>query len=347
MFAPRFDPKKFKTYLRLVNERLKMFQQKQENLNQMTRREIATLIESKREELARIKTEQLIRDDYLIDALAIVELFTNLLLARVGMIEASGRCHESLLEPVCSVVWASPRIEAQVPELLEIRKGIRAHFGEQFEKDALRGNHVHSKLRDKLNVNVADLPCKVEDYMEVIADKYKLPFTRRAIEEPLCDLSCPAFNSEVPGCLLPQPPAPYIGEPFHNPLYTSPAAPPGYPPHVSSFDPALQQPPSAYFPPVPPASYGPLGATGSPPPEKPPMGFEPPPKGYTQPVSPHGRAQSSSSDVDLDLPAVPGHAPGQAASYHPPPAPYHPPADDPPVPELDDLARRFEALRRQ
>ena len=39
--------------------------------------------------LARIKTEQIIRDDYMIETLEIMEVYFNLLVSRFGLIEAN------------------------------------------------------------------------------------------------------------------------------------------------------------------------------------------------------------------------------------------------------------------
>ena len=48
----------------------------------MTRKEIAKLLERDKGELARIRVEQIIREDYIIETLEILELYCSLLVSR-------------------------------------------------------------------------------------------------------------------------------------------------------------------------------------------------------------------------------------------------------------------------
>lgn len=391
-----------------------------ENINANTRREIAAQLTNK-EELARIKTEQLIRDDYLIDAMAIMELYMTLLLARLGLLEASKECDPSLKEAVCSILWAIPRLDAHVPELKEIRKGLQAHFGEKFVRDAMTNldNAVSQKMIVKLSI-VQVNPAKVEDYLQVIAEKYSVPYTPKesmALDELT---GGPLFSSKVPPHLAPAA-EPYVGAPYSapavaNPLYSTPGAPaypPGAPPAfapgpyapapyappgpLGAFDPLSKPPlssppPAVYSPSAPPAAYTPSAAayTPTPPPAAyPPSVFAP----YQPPAAPVPGDAPDGDDGLLDLPDPPSSRPGRRPPGQPPsfppsyPGPGAPPTsppgsstapdsssapgDDgldlpslpsvpggaapgpggagppPSIPDFDDLARRFDALRNQ
>lgn len=64
-----------------------MLQAKKASLNQAQRMEIAGLLKNGKEESARIKVERIIREDFLMEAMEILELYCELLLARFGLLE--------------------------------------------------------------------------------------------------------------------------------------------------------------------------------------------------------------------------------------------------------------------
>jgi vacuolar protein sorting-associated protein IST1 len=67
--------------------RLRLMQQKQTALAKQSRRELAHLLEQGKEESARIRVENIIRDDLFVEMLEIIELYCELLLARFGLLE--------------------------------------------------------------------------------------------------------------------------------------------------------------------------------------------------------------------------------------------------------------------
>lgn len=82
-----FNPNRLKVQLKLSINRLKMLQAKKASLNQHLRREIATLLDKGKVESARIRVEHIIREDLLMEAMEMLELYCDLLLARFGLIE--------------------------------------------------------------------------------------------------------------------------------------------------------------------------------------------------------------------------------------------------------------------
>lgn len=82
-----FNPTRLKVQLKLSINRLKMLQAKKNSLNQHQRREIATLLEKNKVESARIRVEHIIREDLVMEAMEILELYCDLLLARFGLLE--------------------------------------------------------------------------------------------------------------------------------------------------------------------------------------------------------------------------------------------------------------------
>lgn len=73
--------------LKLSVNRLRLMQQKQTALAKQARRELAQLLDQGKEESARIRVENIIREDLFVEMLEILELYCELLLARFGLLE--------------------------------------------------------------------------------------------------------------------------------------------------------------------------------------------------------------------------------------------------------------------
>ena len=78
---------RLKTNLRLALNRLKLLEKKKTELAQKARREIAEYLATGKEERARIRVEHIIREDYLVEAMEMLEMYCDLLLARFGLLE--------------------------------------------------------------------------------------------------------------------------------------------------------------------------------------------------------------------------------------------------------------------
>ncbi len=89
MFAPKFEQNKLKTNLRICVTRLKNLYKKKNELNIRARRELAEYLKTKKIERARIRVEQIVREDYLLEVLEIIELYCDLLITRLGLITST------------------------------------------------------------------------------------------------------------------------------------------------------------------------------------------------------------------------------------------------------------------
>lgn len=89
MFAVNTNYSKLKTHLRLAINRLKLAEKKKTELNQKARKEIADFIAAGKYERAKIRVEFIIREDYLVEAYELVEMYCDLLLSRFGLIQHS------------------------------------------------------------------------------------------------------------------------------------------------------------------------------------------------------------------------------------------------------------------
>ena len=70
----------------MVN-RLKLLEKKKTELAIKSRKEIADYLQAGKEERARIRVEHIVREDYLVEAMEMVEMYCDLLMARLGLIQ--------------------------------------------------------------------------------------------------------------------------------------------------------------------------------------------------------------------------------------------------------------------
>ena len=98
MFSSGPSYNKLKTNLRLSINRLKLLEKKKTELALKSRKEIADYIAQGKAERAKIRVEHIIREDYLVEAMELIEMFCDLLLARFGLIQ-QGSDSTDLLTP--------------------------------------------------------------------------------------------------------------------------------------------------------------------------------------------------------------------------------------------------------
>lgn len=89
MFSSDANYSKLKTNLRLSLNRLKLLEKKKTELAQKARKEIADMVAAGKSERAKIRVEHIIREDYFVEALEIVEMFCDALLSRFGLLQQS------------------------------------------------------------------------------------------------------------------------------------------------------------------------------------------------------------------------------------------------------------------
>lgn len=157
---------KLKTNLRLAIQRLKMLEKKKSELALKARKEIADYIAMGKPDRARIRVECIIREDYLVEAMELVEMFCDLLIARFGLIQQERDLDEGLAEAVSSLMWVAPRMQADCQELKIISELFAHKYGKQYAL-AVRDNAVGTvspKLMAKLSVQ-APPKILVENYM--------------------------------------------------------------------------------------------------------------------------------------------------------------------------------------
>ncbi|CAL8101974.1 unnamed protein product [Orchesella dallaii] len=175
MFSSGPNYQKLKTNLRLSLNRLKLLEKKKTELGLKARKEIADYIQDGKVERAKIRVEHIIREDYIVEAMEIVEMYCDLLLARFGLIEQMKELDEGLAEAVSSLIWVAPRLQTDVNELKLIGDQLITKYGKPYGL-ACRENAVGTvspKLMQKLSVQ-APPKILVEKYLIEISKIYNV-----------------------------------------------------------------------------------------------------------------------------------------------------------------------------
>ncbi|KAJ3331786.1 hypothetical protein HDU76_002238 [Blyttiomyces sp. JEL0837] len=186
--------------LKLAINRLKLLQQKKTAYNQQARREIAQLLEKGKEDSARVRVEHIIREDFTIEAMEILELYSEMLLARFGLLEQMRHCDQAIAEAVNTIIYAAPRCE--VKELSQVRDQLIAKFGKDFGAAAMDNENdvvnsrvgtkqvvfdLASNIVHKLRIQTPD-PILVDQYLKAIAKAMNVAWEGAAVDnESLLD----------------------------------------------------------------------------------------------------------------------------------------------------------------
>ncbi|KAJ1948505.1 Vacuolar protein sorting-associated protein ist1, partial [Linderina macrospora] len=117
--------------------------------------------------------ENIIREDFNVEALEIVELYCELLNARLGLIEQSRTVDPGIEDAVASIAYASSRVD--IKELVMIRELLAAKYGAEYIKNAMDNvdGTVSPKLVHKLSVK-APARFLVEMYLKEISNAYNV-----------------------------------------------------------------------------------------------------------------------------------------------------------------------------
>ncbi|KAM3961585.1 increased sodium tolerance 1-like protein [Aphomia sociella] len=178
MFSTNPNYTKLKTHLRLSINRLKLLEKKKTELAQKARKEIAEYIAAGKSERAKIRVEHIIREDYMVEAMEIVEMYCDLILARFGLVTQMKELDEGLAEAISSLIWVAPRMHTDVQELKIISDLFTAKYGKIYA-DACRNENVNTiseKLKHKLSVQ-SPPKILIEKYLIEIAKNYNVEYT--------------------------------------------------------------------------------------------------------------------------------------------------------------------------
>jgi len=185
---------RLKVQLKLSISRLRMTQKKDTELAKVARREMAQLMEAQKLESARIRVENIIRSDITTELHEILELYCELLLARIQLLEppatpsalAASRTEHGapdvdpgLEEAVRSIMYAAARTD--IKELHQARNLLIEKFGKEFAVATMEGEGVAARVLAKLKVETPPRAL-VDAYLREIARTYAVRFPGDPIE---------------------------------------------------------------------------------------------------------------------------------------------------------------------
>jgi len=164
-----FRSSKCKTSCKLCVSRIKLLRNKREI---QQRRHVGQLLKEGKNEYAWIRVEGIIREQNLLAAYEILELYLELIAVRVELLDKSKNCPRDMVEAITTIMYAAPRV-ADLPELIEVRKWLSIKYGRELGVEGGRnfdGNEppnwqVNLRLRQYLGVEAPE----AEDKLTVIS----------------------------------------------------------------------------------------------------------------------------------------------------------------------------------
>ncbi|MED6110586.1 hypothetical protein PIB30_044434 [Stylosanthes scabra] len=184
MLHRSFKPAKCKTALKLAVSRIKLLKNKREAHIRQLKRELAQLLESGQDQTARIRVEHVVREEKTMAAYDLVEIYCELIAARLPMIESQKNCPIDLKEAIASVIFAAPRC-ADLPELVDVRKHLTAKYGKEFASAAVELRPdcgVNRLLVEKLSAKAPDGPTKIK-ILSAIAEEHNIKWEHKSFGE--------------------------------------------------------------------------------------------------------------------------------------------------------------------
>ncbi|KAH7914974.1 regulator of Vps4 activity in the MVB pathway-domain-containing protein [Hygrophoropsis aurantiaca] len=166
-----WDPNAIKVLLRQTAQRLGQLQERKDSQTQITRRDIAKLLQQGNIELARAKAQNLIHDDATSDLLEMVEMYVGVVIEHVAEL-AEGRNRTTVtVEAASNIVFAAPHMESR--ELNVVREMLIQRMGPEFARIT---SDPHNTLVSPKIIQMVSIPlpsvARINDCLYDIAKAY-------------------------------------------------------------------------------------------------------------------------------------------------------------------------------
>ncbi|KAF7030193.1 LOW QUALITY PROTEIN: hypothetical protein CFC21_041792 [Triticum aestivum] len=179
-----FKPDKCKIALKMAMARIKLLRNKKEVQVCQMRREVAQLLDGNQDQTARIRVEHVIREEKFMQAYDLIEVYCELIVARMSIIDSQKTCPIDLKEAIASVIFASMRC-SDVTELADVRKNFTSKYGKEFATSALEvrpDSGVNRLVIEKLSAGAPDVQTKTKT-LSSIAAEHNIKWEPKAFEE--------------------------------------------------------------------------------------------------------------------------------------------------------------------
>ncbi|XP_041005860.1 uncharacterized protein LOC121250728 [Juglans microcarpa x Juglans regia] len=184
MLSRSFKAAKCKTALKLAVSRIKLLKNKREAQVKQLKRAVAKLLQSGQDRTARIRVEHVVREDKTTSAYELIEIYCELIVARLSIIDSQKNCPIDMKEAISSVIFASPRC-GDIPELMDVRKHFTAKYGKEFVSAAIELRPecgVSRMLVEKLSAKTPDGQTKIK-ILRGIAEEHNVKWDPNSLEE--------------------------------------------------------------------------------------------------------------------------------------------------------------------
>ncbi|PYI12783.1 DUF292-domain-containing protein, partial [Aspergillus violaceofuscus CBS 115571] len=168
---------KLTSTLHLLIPRLRLLQKKDTASSVIQRRDLSGLLAEGRDSSARIRVENVIATDIAVEVMEMVELYCELLLARANVLDqAANEYLDAALDEAAAVIfYATPRFPHDVRELTILRTLLAERWGKEFmalaQEDAVPGVRVPGRVAKALRVRAPSAEL-VDCYLREIARAY-------------------------------------------------------------------------------------------------------------------------------------------------------------------------------
>ena len=173
------------------------------------------LLREDKEHNARILVEQIIREDYTLEAYDLLKQYTEMLLARFNVVVTEEELKPEIADAVCALVYSGWLMGSEISELKALFGLFTLKYGKVYTQEVLdhKEKYINARLLKILSSTQVPDPSVVDAYLTEIAKAYGVEY----IPKPLASVQ-PV--SATLGIALPTP-----GMPM-----PAPGAPPGAPP---------------------------------------------------------------------------------------------------------------------
>ncbi|XP_042030168.1 IST1-like protein isoform X3 [Salvia splendens] len=179
------------------------------------RREIPKLLETGHEASARIRVENILREEKMMAAHELVELFCELIAARLPIMDAQKECPLDLKEANSSVCFAAPRC-TDLPELHQVQTLFSDKYGKEFVSSAaelISDCGVNRQLVELLSVRAPSPDVKLK-LLKEIAKEHELDWDPSSSENDLLKTRDDLLDGPIRFVSDPGPRAPFTNA--HN-----------------------------------------------------------------------------------------------------------------------------------
>ncbi|MFS8028568.1 putative vacuolar protein sorting-associated protein Ist1 [Helianthus anomalus] len=188
LLGRNFRTKKFKATVNLAMSRLTILKNQHHARLTVARSDIIQLLNLNHHEHALLRVGEVIKEQNMLDVLAMVDGYCHLLIQMVKLIEKERYCPDELKEPVSSLIFAAPRC-GEFPELQEIRAILTARYGKEFKfahgDIELRNScGVNTRMVQKLSPRQTRLETRIKTLQE-IANENDIVLKLGDLEDPI------------------------------------------------------------------------------------------------------------------------------------------------------------------